>query len=136
MAAVNQQLVATYWAIDQAILNRQDQQGWGTRVIDRRSVDLRERFSGRTGLLAAEPEVQACLRRRLAEGAIVQATLAQLPWYHHVTLIDRLLGSELRLWCAAAAIAEWATTGTTALTEELTSSPPRIQDIEAELAGQ
>jgi hypothetical protein len=70
------------------------------------------------------------------EGAIVQAPLAQLPWYHHVTLIDRLLGSELRLWCAAAAIAEWATTGTTALTEELTSSLPRIQDIEAELAGQ
>lgn len=35
VAAVNQELVATYWAIGRDILDRQDDEGWGTRVIDR-----------------------------------------------------------------------------------------------------
>lgn len=38
------------------------------------------------------------------EEAIVQAPLAQLTWYHHVTLIDRLQAPDLRLWYADAAV--------------------------------
>ncbi|BAS09267.1 conserved hypothetical protein [Arthrobacter sp. Hiyo4] len=36
--------------------------------------------------------------------AIVQAPLAQLPWYHHLALIHKLNDSETRLWYAAAAV--------------------------------
>lgn len=38
--AVNQELVLLYWQIGQNILQRQDQQGWGAKVIDRLSKDL------------------------------------------------------------------------------------------------
>jgi hypothetical protein len=33
--AVNQELTLLYWQIGQEILIRQEQQGWGSKVIDR-----------------------------------------------------------------------------------------------------
>ena len=42
--AVNQELVMLYWQIGQNILQRQDQQGWGAKVIERLSKDLSAEF--------------------------------------------------------------------------------------------
>ena len=42
--AVNQELVLLYWQIGQNILQRQDQQGWGAKVVDRLSKDLSAEF--------------------------------------------------------------------------------------------
>lgn len=39
-----------------------------------------------------------------SDQAIVQAPLAQLPWYHHLALIQKLDDTELRLWYAGAAL--------------------------------
>ena len=44
IAAANREMLATYWAIGNDILARQQEERWGTRVIDRLSADLRERF--------------------------------------------------------------------------------------------
>ena len=49
IAAANQEQLATYWAIGVDILERQDQQGWGAKIIDRLSADLRERFPAARG---------------------------------------------------------------------------------------
>ena len=46
IAAVNQELVATYWAVGKEILDRQSQEGWGAKVIDRLSADLGDKFPG------------------------------------------------------------------------------------------
>lgn len=40
----------------------------------------------------------------MARRAIVQAVLAQLPWYHQLALLDKLPGPETRRWYAAKAI--------------------------------
>ncbi len=42
--ALNLELVALYWRIGKAILDRQNQQGWGAKVIDRLAHDLRTNF--------------------------------------------------------------------------------------------
>jgi hypothetical protein len=42
--AVNAELVLLYWRIGRDILVRQEQEGWGARVIDRLSADLRAAF--------------------------------------------------------------------------------------------
>ena len=41
---VNTELVALYWRLGRAILDRQKAEGWGTRVIDRLAADLRAAF--------------------------------------------------------------------------------------------
>jgi len=53
--AVNTDLLGLYWRLGHTILSRQQAEGWGTRVIDRLSADLR----------AAFPEMRGLSRRNL-----------------------------------------------------------------------
>ena len=109
ITAANQHLVATYWAIGRDILERQEQEGWGSRVIDRLSVDLREEFPGTTGFSPRNLKYMRAFAEAWPRNAIVQAPLAQLPWYHHVALLEKLGAAEPRLWYAAAAVdAGWS----------------------------
>lgn len=55
--------------------------------------------------------VQAALAQKESDpfaepivGEFVQAPLAQLPWYHHIALLDKLKSREDRLWYAAKAV--------------------------------
>ncbi len=47
--AVNQELVLLYWQIGRDILARQAEQGWGAKVIERLSHDLRTAFPDMKG---------------------------------------------------------------------------------------
>ena len=47
--AANQELLSLYWDIGRLILDRQRQEGWGAKVIDRLSVDLQNEFPGQQG---------------------------------------------------------------------------------------
>ena len=47
---VNTRLIELCWSIGKAILDRQSAEGWGTRVIDRLSDDLRAAYPDMTGL--------------------------------------------------------------------------------------
>jgi hypothetical protein len=42
--AVNRDLVLLYWQIGRDILDRQSREGWGAKVIDRLSFDLKRAF--------------------------------------------------------------------------------------------
>jgi predicted nuclease of restriction endonuclease-like (RecB) superfamily len=135
--AANRELLTLYWDIGRLILDRQKQQGWGTRVIDCLSVDLQREFPGQQGfsprnlnymrafaeawpetvivqqpvaqLTKATKSARTIVQAPLAQSSqlvpvIVQAPLAQLPWYHHIALLDKLISSKDRLWYAAKAI--------------------------------
>src|ERR671933_662456 len=47
--SVNRELVLLYWQIGRRILAAQEAQGWGAKVIDRLSTDLRREFPGMKG---------------------------------------------------------------------------------------
>src|SRR5262245_51516857 len=47
--SANVAMVLMYWDIGQFILQRQRQEGWGARVIDRLSHDLKTAFPDMTG---------------------------------------------------------------------------------------
>jgi hypothetical protein len=42
--SVNRELVLLYWQLGRDILERQGREGWGAKVIERLSVDLRNAF--------------------------------------------------------------------------------------------
>jgi predicted nuclease of restriction endonuclease-like (RecB) superfamily len=104
VSAANQELVSTYWAVGAAILARQDAEGWGARVIDRLSADLRDRFPGTSGFSPRNLKYMRAFAAAWADIAIVQARLAQLPWYHHIALVEKLDDADLRLWYGQAAV--------------------------------
>jgi predicted nuclease of restriction endonuclease-like (RecB) superfamily len=102
--AVNQELVLLYWRIGRDILARQAEQGWGARVIDRLSHDLRAAFPEMKGFSSRNLKYMRAFAAAWDDAAIVQELLAQLPWYHLVTLLDKLNTPEERLWYARKAI--------------------------------
>src|SRR5882724_34813 len=63
--AVNRELVLLYWLTGRDILERQRQQGWGAKVIDRLASDLRSAFPDMKGFSPRNLKIHARLRRSL-----------------------------------------------------------------------
>ena len=97
---VNHAVVDLYWQVGHLILLRQDEEGWGTRVIDRLSVDLRTEFPGMRGFSARSLVYMRTLAKAYP-GGIAQEPLAQLPWSHITVLLDKVPNPEVRAWYAA-----------------------------------
>ena len=116
--AANGELLALYWDIGRLILDRQQAEGWGTKVIERLSRDLQHEFPGQQGFsprnlkymrafAEAWPEtviVQPPVAPIALVSPIVQPPVAQLSWKHHIALLDKLDTREDRLWYAAKAV--------------------------------
>ena len=104
MWTANKQMSMMYYHIGEEILKRQNAEGWGTKVVDRLSADLKHSF----------PEIQGFsprnlkYMRRFAEcwpdETIVQRCVAQLPWRHNICLMEKAKESNRRLAYAMAAI--------------------------------
>ena len=99
--ASNAVMVLLYWDIGHSILEKQAGQGWGSRVIDRLAADLREAFPEMKGFSPRNLKYMRAFAAAWPEREIVQAPLAQLTWYHHIALLEKLDHPRSRLWYAA-----------------------------------
>ena len=99
--ASNAVMVLLYWDIGRSILDKQAHQGWGSRVIDRLAGDLREAFPEMKGFSPRNLKYMRAFATTWPDRRIVQASLAQLTWYHQLALIEKLESRESRLWYAA-----------------------------------
>ena len=102
--AVNRELVLLYWQIGHDILNRQEEQGWGAKVIERLAHDLRAAFPDMKGLSPRNLKYMRAFAEAWPDAEFVQQAAAQLPWGHNLVLLDKLPGPETRRWYAAKAI--------------------------------
>ncbi len=102
--AVNRELVLLYWQIGNEILVRQNNEGWGTKVIERLAQDLRNAFPDMKGFSPRNLKYMRAFAEAWPDSEFVQEVLAQLPWYHHLALLDKLKTVEDRRWYAAQAI--------------------------------
>lgn len=102
--ALNLELVALYWKIGNAILDRQDTQGWGAKVVDRLSQDLRSAFPEMKGFSPRNLKYMRAFALAWPDFSFVQQVLHKLPWGHNLALLDKLPGPQTRKWYAAKAI--------------------------------
>jgi predicted nuclease of restriction endonuclease-like (RecB) superfamily len=98
--SANAAMTLAYWQMGHEILQRQDAEGWGTKVIDRLSADLRHAFPDMRGLSARNLKYMRAFAAAWPDQAIVQEVLAQIPWYHNLALLEQLAAPEPRLWYA------------------------------------
>jgi predicted nuclease of restriction endonuclease-like (RecB) superfamily len=98
--AANTAMVLLYWDIGRVILDRQEREGWGAKVIDRLAADLREAFPDMKGFSPRNLKYMRAFAAAWPERAIVQEALAQIPWYHHIALMEKCRTPEERLWYA------------------------------------
>jgi len=99
--AANSAMVLLYWDIGRMILDRQESAGWGAKVIDRLSADLREANPGMEGLSPRNLKYMRAFAAAWPERPIVQRVVAQLPWRQNIALLERLDDEKTRLWYAA-----------------------------------
>jgi predicted nuclease of restriction endonuclease-like (RecB) superfamily len=102
--AANSEMIALYWQIGREILERQDQQGWGAKVVDRLADDLRREFPEMKGFSRANLLYMRCLAESWPDSSIVQQLVGQIPWGHNITLLSKVKDCAEREWYARAAI--------------------------------
>lgn len=102
--ASNSVMVLLYWDIGQRILHKQAEQGYGTKVIDRLAADLRQAFPDMKGFSPRNLKYMRAFAAAWPDREVVQASLAQVTWYHNLTLLEKLNTTEERLWYAAKTI--------------------------------
>ena len=95
--AVNRELVILYWQIGHEILTRQQELGWGAKVVTKLAKDLKIAFPemkgfSRTNLLYMRSFVDA-----YPDKQFVQQAAGQIPWFHNCTLLDKVRDPEERL---------------------------------------
>jgi len=98
--SANSAMVLMYWDIGQSILERQHKEGWGAKVIDRLSHDLKKAFPDMTGFSPRNLKYMRTFADAWPDRAIVQEVLAQITWYHNLALLEKADDSKIRLWYA------------------------------------
>lgn len=96
--AVNQELVLLYWQIGRDILQRQQDEGWGTKVVDRLAQDLKMEFPEMTGFSPRNLKYMRAFAEAYPVEAIVHQLGAQIPWKHNCAIIDKVKVPEQRIW--------------------------------------
>ena len=105
MRAANTEVMRLYWSVGRDILDRQKNEGWGAKVVDQISADLRREFPDQRGWSRTSLKYM----RMFAEGwpdlnTIGQQPVDQLPWGHVTILLAKLRTRPERDWYAARAV--------------------------------
>ena len=90
-----------YW---QGYFEKQEEEGWGAKVIDRMSKDLKIAFPEMSGFSPRNIKYMRKFAQCWENGEIVQRVVAQIPWRTNITLMDKLKTQEERIWYAGKAI--------------------------------
>jgi predicted nuclease of restriction endonuclease-like (RecB) superfamily len=117
---LNNDLLTIYWLIGAAILQQQDEEGWGAKIIQRLSADLKIEFPDIKGLsvrnlkyMRAFAEawpvfVQQPAAQIQATGnqlsKIINQAAAKLPWGHHQVILDRIKSTDERAFYVRKAV--------------------------------
>lgn len=96
--SVNKELILLYHHVGTQILDSQAKQGWGTKVIDQLSKDLRTEFPEMKGFSARNLKYMRKFAEEYPEVEFVQQVAAQLPWFHIATIMDRVSDKQDRVF--------------------------------------
>lgn len=131
---VNAEMLALYWKIGSDIIKKQAEQGWGAQVVEQLSKDLTARFPDDRGFSSRNlwnmkrfakaypqypilqvplaefqrlPILQASFAELAKNGQdFVQVPLAQISWYHHISLIPKVKDIAERAFYIMATVQE------------------------------
>ncbi len=120
MLKVNAEMLQLYWEIGNSIIDAQQNKGWGAQIVDKLATSIKEQFDDTTGFsvrnlkymraFAKEypdyPIVQVSLAQ--SENEFVQVPLAQITWYHHISLLSKVKDlTERAFYITETAINGW-----------------------------
>ena len=90
--------------IGKAILNKQAEEGWGSKVIDRISKDINDAFPDMSGFSPRNIKYMIKFAEVWNDYGIMQSTATQIPWRSNILLMDKLSNQDERVWYAQKAL--------------------------------
>jgi len=98
--AVNQELVQLYWGIGQSVLKKQEEEGWGSKVVEKLATDLKAAFPEMKGFSLRNIQFMVQFAKEYPDIEIVKQVVSQIPWGHNILIIQKISDIEIRLWYA------------------------------------
>ncbi len=92
--SVNRELILLYHHIGSMILKSQKIHGWGAKVIDQLSHDLRSEFPEMKGFSTRNLKYMRKFAEEYPDSEFVQQVAAQMPWFHIATILDGIKGKQ------------------------------------------
>lgn len=96
----NSSMICLYWNIGRSILKKQEEEGWGAKIIDRMAKDLKDAFPEMSGFSPRNIKYMRKFAESWPDFEIVQRVVAQIPWRTNISLMDKLKDEESRIWYA------------------------------------
>lgn len=98
-----------YWWLGNDIIRQQKEQGWGAKVIDQLSVDLQKRYGNDSGYSIRNLKYMKQFAEEYPDFPFVQVPLAQITWYHHISMLPKVKDMALRaFYMTETAIHGWS----------------------------
>lgn len=99
--AVNSEMLLLYWSIGCTI---NEKAVWGNKFIENLAKEIKLEFPTTTGYSVRNLKYMAKFASLFPDFEFVQAALAQITWYHHISLMDKVKEMQMYLWYAAKTI--------------------------------
>jgi len=141
---INKELILLYHHIGKQILKSQANQGWGSKIINQLSKDLRSEFPEMKGFSPQNLKYMRKFAEEYTEEEIGQQLIDQLPWGHIVTLIYGVIDRQTRMFYINETIANsWSRNILSIQIETnlykrqgkaITNFPTKLPDYQSELA--
>lgn len=77
-----------------AILQKQEEEGWGSKVIDRMAKNIKDAFPYMSGFSSRNIKYMRKFAECWTDFEIVQQLVAQIPWRTNRMLLDKLESNE------------------------------------------
>jgi len=97
-SAVNLTMTLLYWQIGREILQRQEKQGWGSRVISQLAKDLKREFPDMRGFSRSNLTYMRAFANAWPDEEFVHQLGGQIPWKHNCAVLDKLKEPDKRRW--------------------------------------
>jgi predicted nuclease of restriction endonuclease-like (RecB) superfamily len=111
--AVNKEILILYWQIGKTIIEKQEKEGLGAKIIQKLSFDIASNFPNMKGFsyrnikcmrqfANAYPGLfgPAIDKNNFEIINIGQQAVAQIPWGHNIVILDKIESEPARIWYA------------------------------------
>lgn len=103
---INSELVKLYWEIGKFILDKQETEGWGAKVINRIALDMKKAFPYIKGFSRTNISYMAQFANEYRDREFVQQLVGQIPWGHNILILQKIQTEDERLWYVKKTISE------------------------------
>lgn len=89
LKSINKELILLYWDIGKAIIEKQNQEKWGSSVIENLAKDLQSEFPGIKGFSSRNLWLMRDLYESYKSNKKMQTLSAEISWSHNTAILQK-----------------------------------------------